>query len=305
MREPFPTTTASHHDRHELVRRREAPRRSPRASVAAVFAIGAAVFGCGSADVAPPADTAPDSRGSALVDDGVDVGDLETRAASVGAIATFAALNFEDAAQAAAATSRGTKNFFVPAGCVTSTVTGEATVVHVFDQCNGPWGLRRITGTVTITIAASSLEGVPALALEISTEGLGIALAKVDFHARAVLAGKSAERRMTYAAELEGTTGRGRTFSRRVDWREAWKVGESCLTIDGVSEGTVGARSLRTTAENFQRCRNACPTAGGGLTLEDTDTGETVSIRFDGESGATVTGSNGRSYALTLPCAAE
>lgn len=240
-----------------------------------------------------------------LAEDGTDANELESHASALTASTTLATSAFDQPIRAAAAGEVGTKKFFFPAGCVTSEVdrAEPSTLRHVFDECSGPWGLLKVSGKVTVKYSATTQNGEPALKLEVTGDALKIRRSTADFHATAIVGGKDANRKMTYVAELSGTTARGRPLSRNVNWIERWRVGEQCLTLDGTTEGTVGTRGIKTTIERFQRCKNACPAAGGVITVENTSTAASLRIEFNGGPSVTVKSSEGAEKDITLACA--
>ena len=240
-----------------------------------------------------------------LAEDGTDASDIESTVSALTASTTLATSAFDQPLRAVLAARLSTKSFFLPSTCVTSSVDSRdaagATIVHEFNGCTGPWGLAKVTGKVTVHFGETTLDGNPALELEVTGDGLSFRRGTADFHATAVVSGNGTQRTMVYKAQLSGTTGRGKTVSRTVDWRETWTVGEQCLTLDGTTDGSVNDRTLHTTVKAYQRCRGECPAAGGKITLESSKTGETVSIDFDGSSTASVT-TNGTKSSVSLAC---
>lgn len=242
---------------------------------------------------------------SSLAEDGTDASDIESTVSALTATTTLATSAFDQPLRAALAARLSTKSFFLPSTCVTSSVDARdaagATVVHEFAGCTGPWGLAKVSGKVTVHFGETTLEGNPALELEVTGEGLSFRRGTADYHATAVVSGNGTARTMVYKAQLSGTTSRGKSVARTVDWRETWTVGEQCLTLDGTTDGSVNNRSLRTTVKSYQRCRGECPAAGGNITIDSSKTNESVSIDFDGSATASVT-TNGAKSTVSLAC---
>jgi hypothetical protein len=241
---------------------------------------------------------------ASLAEDGSDANEIESHASALTASTTLATMAFDEPLRAATVSAASTKNFFFPAGCATSEVdrADPSTVIHTFDGCTGPWGLVRVSGKITVTYSATTLDGAPALMLEVTGDDVRIRKSTADFHAKAVLGGSGANRTMTYSAELSGTTARGHTTARTVDWTAKWRVGEQCLTLDGTTKGSIADRSIRTTIRDFQRCKSECPAAGGRITIENENTRASVALEFDGSATAKVRSSDGTTASIALAC---
>lgn len=239
----------------------------------------------------------------ALVEDGTDASEVESQASALTATTTLATARFEDPARAAESAAANTKMFFLPSGCATSEAdpNDTHTVVHSFNACSGPWGLRKVTGKVSVRYSATLLDGEPALQLDVTGDDLVMKKATADFHATAVVRATGADRKMMYRAELTGTTTRGRPLSRTANWTQEWRLGEQCISLTGTTDGTVNTRTLKTSVEKYQRCRNECPAAGGVITVEDSKRALKVRIEFTGEAVANVT-LNDKQSQVPLAC---
>ncbi len=244
-----------------------------------------------------PKDPGTETTTESLALDGSDSSEIESHVSSLTAAVTLSTSSFDPARAAEAATS--TKSFFT-AGCVTTEVVG-TTATHTFKGCAGPWGLLRLNGKLTVTYSATTVDGNPALELEVTGDEISVRGATVDFHAKAQLwSPGGAERKMTYHAELAGKTARDREIARTVAWNLGWRVGDTCLRVDGTAEGNITGRSLKTTIENYQRCRGLCPAAGGVITIESGD--KKIRIEYDGTARATVIAPDGTKSIVRLGC---
>jgi hypothetical protein len=193
----------------------------------------------------------------------------------------------------------GARAFFFPRGCVTPSHDATArTVTYTFDDCVGPFGLRKLQGTVRIAYAKR--EGGPGLQLVISSEGLAIGRATLTMKATAEVTAEGTSRRVAWSSELEGTSARNRAFSRVVDRTLIFNAGESCIEASGRSTGTAGGSPVTVTLDKLKRCRGACPEAGGSVRVEGTST--TLEVAFDGTSQAKLS-VNGNAKSIALACA--
>lgn len=252
-----------------------------------------------------------DEADTVLAEDGADTHDIEAQASSLTAVFTLAPHALEEADggsgtsppptpdEVLAAADR-TRAFFAPVGCLTVAASPEKKeVTYVFSGCSGPWGLLRMHGTVI----ARYTRAPNGITVEVTTDDLRANRATVDYHATATITGDAAgNRAMTWKAELSGTTARGRAFERTADWSARWKVGNTCIAVDGTAEGNVTGRPVRTTVEGLSRCRGECPQRGGVVTVTNTATNKTLRIEFEGGNRATFTAANGRETTIVLAC---
>jgi hypothetical protein len=191
------------------------------------------------------------------------------------------------------------KTFFFPRGClVVTNDDATKTAKYAFNGCTGPLGLAKIKGDVTATYEMSPNE----LVLDLVGNDLSINRATVDWHAHAQIVADGSSRTMTWSAQLSGTTARGREFSRTNTKTVKWNVGDRCFELDGVAEGKIKDRDVKTEVVGFKRCGQACPEAGGRITITNVATGTRVDLTFDGTSNATFTSPKG-SATIPLICA--
>ncbi len=274
--------------RHDLTRGLRAP---------AVLAVAALALGAGCAG-----HSGSDSS-QALAEDGTDASELESGSASLAAAFSLPTTTPTDLNGTLDAAPK-TRAFFLPLGCLTTTVdTKAATVVHKFDDCTGPWGLAHVTGTVTVVYSTGVENGAPLLKLDLRGDALKLRRATVSLHDTATLVATGASREMTFTSDAQGTTARGRTFQRKGSRDVKWTVGDACLLANGTTEGDVAGRSLITTLTNYQRCRGECPAAGGKIDVRNADTGDEISLEFNGGTHATFTNASGATTDVTLACA--
>lgn len=193
----------------------------------------------------------------------------------------------------------GAKILFFPVGCVKPSHDAAARkVTYVFSGCTGPFGLRRLTGTVVIGYARPATgQGI---SLTLTAKDLEVGRATLSLTARATVSVEGTTRTSTWEAELEGKSARDRAFSRSVQRTITSTAGEACITTTGRSTGKVEGEALTVTLDKLTRCRGACPEAGGRITVEGAS--GTVDIAFDGTSEAKVT-RDGVTKSVTLACA--
>jgi hypothetical protein len=190
-------------------------------------------------------------------------------------------------------------SWFQPAGCVQTTidVTGNK-ATYAFNACTGPLGLVELNGTVDVTW--SDVPGQ--LTLNYEAHGFKINRSTIDsWTAVAVITDSGSARHMTWNAQLSGTTGRGRSFTRTNDKSIDWTVGQPCITVSGQSDGTIVGVELKTTIDSFSRCAAECPQSGSEISVENVQNGNTVDIKYSGGPDAVLT-INGHSSDIALAC---
>jgi hypothetical protein len=260
----------------------------------------AVVVACG-----PKASPSTDSESTALAQDGTDANEVESQASSLSASLTLAAGSaaMVPTAQALANAATTTASFYFPSQCLVVTRPAQNRVQYVFDDCTGPWGILHVTGTLVATLTDT------AAGLQIDVgDGIGgpatlhFNKAVAAYQATAlVTSGGGLKRSMTWTGALDGTTARGRAFSRSASWTIGWTIGESCVSIDGSAEGDVTGRKLKTVVARYSRCRGQCPSSGM-VTITNETTQKSVAIAYDGTAIATFTGIDGKTYDITLAC---
>jgi hypothetical protein len=276
-----------------------------RARLAAAFAaaIALAVSVC-SACASSSSDRASTSDAALLGEDATDSSDVETQASSLTAAFTLAAtadpLHDVDTVVAAAGEAR---SYFAPAGCLSVATDATSHVVtYALAACFGPWGLARVTGTITATYSlTTATDGSSVLAIDVTGDALHLNRATVSYHATATVTANGLARAMTWSGDLSGTTARGRALQRSANWNATWTVGESCVRLDGSADGEVGSRGFSTTVTDYVRCKGECPQAGGDVAIVEKPSGNAIDIKFGGTNVALVT-DGAKTYDVTLAC---
>ncbi len=258
-----------------------------------LFALmGMAPLACSGKVVAPGGDNP-----SGLAENASDLGDVVSQSASLTALLALAGSGAADPSSAATAAA-SIQGFFVPSGCLsTQTEAATGTSTHTFQDCAGPWGLSHVSGVVTIGFTAMP---AGAVTLQVSTQGLSVHRARFDYAGTATVTTSGVGRALDYVGRLSGTTARGRSFSHDGSWVSSWRIGGSCISLDGQSAGAIDGVLVQTTVSGYERCRDECPGAGI-LTVDEVGSGNKVTIAFDGTSEAIATDASG-SASITLAC---
>lgn len=191
------------------------------------------------------------------------------------------------------------KAVFSPAGCLVVTdAPAQHTATYVFSGCTGPYGLVKITGTVTVDYSST---GPTELTLNYAAKGLAINGATIDWTATANITASGAMRDMQWNGMFSGTTRHGRAFSRTNTKHYTWTVGVPCLSVTGSSDGTVTGHELKTTIVSWSQCAGSCPEAGSEISIEDVTAKQTYDLKY-GSGSATYTPPDGKSVTYTPLC---
>jgi hypothetical protein len=277
----------------------------PRTYIAGVVGLGLlAVVAC-----APRGGTI-DETAAAGDDMAQTEGDMEALATlhvgstSSGALAP-ASLEGDDLHLLGGDVSSAFTGYFSPSGCVTETASPDAhKVTYDYSDCTGPWGLAHLTGTVE---ASYSSTGAGNLTLDFSATDFQVNRATLSsWSATTVITAAGSSRTMDWNAQLSGATGDGRSFTRKNQKTITWTPGgvPFCVSVAGVSQGTVTGLDLKTTVTAYQRCEGACPASGSEISVQNVTNGDEVDIKYEGGPAADVTLTVGRKTdTITLPLA--
>lgn len=247
-----------------------------------------------------------DSESSALVDDNSETDDTEgdveegieepLSGATVGGEVELSAADAETVAEKAR-TNPGV--WFKPAGCIVSTRAANV-VTHVFTNCTGPWGLASFDGTVvsTWTKIDNGYQVVHA------TKGFRINGATVDHTVTIQYTKVSGTYTKTRKGASSGTTAKGRAISHTADYVTTWDPASRCITRNGSSQTTIGAREFSRSIKGYERCGvglGGCPKSGE-VTL--TRPRLEVDLSFPGGPEVDIT-VNGKKLRRALFCSAS
>ena len=194
-----------------------------------------------------------------------------------------------NAAAVAIADRAGT--FFTPAGCVTATASG-ATVSYNFNNCEGAFGMRSVSGAVRLELSESNGQlGLTGTSTDLTVDGRPYIL---DVNATATRAGT--QRVVTMRS-------RSRTpdlvDSRDVQFTTTWEQGSGCVTLNGQGGSSRDGMVTTSTITGYQRCANECPTAGKVVV---DNKGDTFTTEFNGSSTAEVKDPKGDTKSYQLNC---
>ncbi|MBX3269183.1 MAG: hypothetical protein KF729_02915 [Sandaracinaceae bacterium] len=230
----------------------------------------------------------PGARAAEQVSDAVDAMTVEAAFVIAGMDGMTASVTPEMAANAAAANAAS----FWGAGCFTYLIDG-GRVTYELDECTGPFGLERVTGTVTVGYRSTA----SAFGLDVTTADLTVGDAAHALDVRADVATDGRNARVTTTSS--GTGRRGHSVARTGTYELRWNASSRCAGIDG-SWTTGGGSEHPTTVTNWQRCREACPAAGGSVSFAGPD--GLVTVSYDGTRSARWSSATDGSGTVDLHC---
>ncbi len=238
-----------------------------------------------------------DAESAALVEDNAEVDDtestlesgLEEPTSGAAALGAEIALDAADPVIAATAAKANAGLFFKPAGCIQSTLAG-AVVTHVFKDCTGPEGLVAFNGTVT-----STWKKIPG-GFEVTHEAKGFKAngASVDHTVTIDYTKTGGVYTKHRVGSTTGLTAKGKAITHSADYVTTYDPSTKCLTRNGSSTTTIGARNFSRSIDGYVRCgigSFGCPNSGKfllktpKLSLElDFPGGPLVDVKLNGKS---------------------
>lgn len=188
---------------------------------------------------------------------------------------------------------------FTPQGCVTATRTG-ATVVYVLTNCTGPFGLVKVTGTLTAVYSRASSGAVNVV---ITGTGVKANEATIDVSSTVVATQSGSVKKADVTIDGNGTGPRGRTFTRKGAYVVTYDTTTECLTVDGTWQTGAARVGSSTVVTGYKRCKGSCPSAGGSI-VHTSARDEVVTVSYDGSANASfsTTVRNGRTGTVSLAC---
>lgn len=201
-------------------------------------------------------------------------------------------MSADEVAQNAAANAG---RYLVPASCASAQASG-ATVTYTLSRCSGPYGLFDLTGQVTASFSIQT----DALQASLTSTGLRINGAMVEFQATALYSMSNGSRSLSLNSTSSGAGARGSQFRRVGEYTASWDG--TCLDLDGVWTTSAFGRTWNTTVADFRHCTGRCPEEGGTVTLSGDVLGGPITLRYDGDNSARWTNANGRSGVLLVAC---
>jgi len=178
---------------------------------------------------------------------------------------------------------------------------GTNVVTLTFADCAGPFGLASLSGDVLVTFSANP-NGT--LHVESQSDRLSVSGAPVSFAAAADVTVSGTMRNVGWHANWRREDSRGETIAHVSDATIVIDAVARCRDSNGAAVTTIGSREIDTKVEDYGICVwpdgvEACPS--GALVQTHVDTGETVTMIFDGTDVATEQTPAGTVH-VSLPC---
>lgn len=199
----------------------------------------------------------------------------------------------EDLANAAATR---VKSRAQPASCLTTSING-ATVVYVFNDCTGPYGLVHVTGTVTAVYSRPSGGGVQVV---LTGDDVHVNASTIHLDATVTATMANGVKTAQVTSNIDGVGPRGGALARQGQYTVTYDATSGCVTLNGTWTSTAAARTSSTVVTGYQRCQGTCPSSGGSVVHTSGST--VVTLAYDGSSTAQWTTKAGRSGTVTLQC---
>lgn len=183
---------------------------------------------------------------------------------------------------------------FTPTGCTRVQLRDNAVRVTFVGECNGPYGMRILEGTLVATVARRGEQLEVALSGDLRTRHSTLRPA-VNVTVSALAGSFQAD----YAGNFSGVGARGTAVS--FDGRGIGSLEASCVQLNGSAAITAGSEPWTVLIATYNRCAGGCPMSGGSLVINRAS-GAQTRVELSGGQDVSVTTSTGRSESATVPC---
>lgn len=244
-----------------------------------------------------PEGLAPDAE--QLADDAVDSQDTIAIATAITAVPALV-MNGESLSLAEVVERQQQIAMFVgKAECITIETEGN-TVRYVLDECTGPWGLVKVSGTETVTFSPGPTAN--SFQVDLASEGLEINGKAAQHNASAVITLFADKRTISWSGSYEGEALLGpRKVEHELDL-DLEVFDDGGYRVDGHSSTKVGIRSLDLEVHDLERDgpQGTCPS--GVVTAKRDLAALTITLTFDGSNELLVESSRGGHDTFDLEC---
>ncbi len=181
-----------------------------------------------------------------------------------------------------------------PEGCVRAGVNG-GVITYELDECDGPYGLTKVSGVALMNLSAGSSGGV---AFTLTATDLKVGGVTMTLNVSGVY-DSSPGRQVSLATSGVGTRGQ-EVVTRAGSYNVSWDAQE-CVKLDGTWTSTVGDVAWATTVSSYEKCGKACPKANGTIAFAGSE-GRFVTLTFSGSDTATFVSDKGKPGFVNLSC---
>lgn len=187
-------------------------------------------------------------------------------------------------------------------GCVTATRNLNV-VTYVMVDCTGPYGLVKVSGTLTVTYTRQTDGSIKAVA---KGTGLKVNDGTLDVDAVAVYKKDASSGIETAVVEThgKGTGPKGNTGDRTGNYTITRDQAAGCVSIEGkwstLWNGSKVAKSS-TEVTGLSKCKGECPASGGKI-VHTGVLGRVLTLTTDGSNVAQWSTSGGKSGTVNLEC---
>lgn len=233
----------------------------------------------------------------------LELADQEAGLIAVGVDLIDLSMTPEDIATAIGA---GTEDRFEPAGCVDTEVLG-AVVTYHFNDCDGPFGLKGVSGVAALTLAVAGSDDIAA---NLTTTDLSADSGYLTVNTSSTITvNPDGTRQIALATTGGGVTPDETPIARSGSYVAL--VDGDCITLDGTWNTTVETSVWSTAVSNYKRCNGGCPESGTLVYTAIEDDGEDISaepnvtavtLQFDGSDSAGYVSSSGAIGVAPLSC---
>jgi hypothetical protein len=214
-----------------------------------------------------------------------------------------------DPEEAAAAAVLAADRYFSPKSCVDAQARG-GEVKYDLSSCDGPLGIHKASGTITVKFSRPSDEddgGLSdldagtegdALAFDVGSQDLKIDGVPAELDASGIYSRTATGDKHVLLHSKGHHTRNGNDVERDVVSNAHWKEGSQCVDVDADGTLTTLGRTFTIEIDGYQRCAGDCPKAGTVRVVG----ARTVTLTLDGTDQPDFMSSNGTNGNVDLDC---
>lgn len=241
--------------------------------------------------------------------DGLQQGSLETALL----LALTGTMEIEGSeAELAASAAAAVRDILTPSDCVLGAEVVSDTVNYALENCNGPYGLRNVTGGVNLAFVMPA--GPLGTSVALTSASLDLNGAPIAINVSGGMDDNDGVREYELITAGGGVSRDGEALTRSGSFTA--RIEEDCMVMQGGWLSTINTDLYPTVFTGFTRCDGPCPSSGTmvlGEAQPDVDgtgdpsneigiEGEALTMTFVGSRTIAWADSTGRTGATTMVC---
>jgi hypothetical protein len=213
-------------------------------------------------------------------------------------------------AQAAQSAAESADQYFSPKDCVRAKADGDQVTYDLAD-CQGPFGLQRIDGTLIVQFLAPDEVSVDAgidagigagsgeIGISIKSSGLTINAAEASITAQGIYSRTSSGQKRVTLTSTSKHSRNGAQITGNTTASATWAQGSQCVNVDATGDFVARGNTYNLRVEDYTRCVGQCPKSGS-VRLAGGD--QTITVTLNGTDRPPYKNNNGPNGSVTLEC---